>query len=135
MNKNDIYTISPFKDTFYYVPSLSASDTRSFFVNLNNQDLYKSKHDLDRFPYRRETVSSDRFYRSSIEIDDGLSYNIICEYYDVDTLQKIYDYTFPESGKVFTPYPTILDSTTALDAYVSSSMKCSVDCPCPAILG
>lgn len=116
---NDIYTICPFKDKFYYIPDVSGKILQMFLGNLT---LSSPGKNLDRFPYRRETLDVPHFYYSSVTTEYDQYYDIICESYDVPTLQRIFDKI---GENEFIPYPTTLDSTSALYAYVYVEMLCS----------
>jgi len=104
VNRNDIYTISPFNDTYYYYPNMLGQDLLGLVQTLG-------------------------FYHTYLYIDVTQYYDLIVAEYDTQKvnaqLQVMgvhYDYDV---------YPTNVNSTGALQVYIENYMPCSADCPCP----
>jgi len=105
VNRNDIYTISPFNDTYYYYPNMLGADLLSLVNTLG-------------------------FYHTYLYIDVTAYYDVVAAEYDTQAISnKLAYFGLYYEDEI---YPTRVNSTGALQVYIEEYMPCSADCPCPA---
>ena len=135
VTRNDVYTVNPFKDLFYYLPSLTGEQIHSLIGEMSRKSFHAT---IDRVAYLKdtqETAGYSRYYYSSITVEDDMLYDFICPEYDVGNWQGVFIDLFPASDTAFQLYPTEYDATSSLLEYVQEEMECSLDCLCPSIIG
>ena len=124
---NDVYTIDPFKDEFYYIPNIPGNNLISLISAMNSKSVSKS----DRTPYSKDVTkqieSYVNFYYASLDIDEEQNYDFICMGYDADKLLSIYAELYPENNPTIMKYPTELDSTEALLYYFIHYSPCTTE--------
>ncbi|ELR17382.1 5' nucleotidase family protein [Acanthamoeba castellanii str. Neff] len=133
VSMNDVYTVLPFKDTFYYF-LLTGDQLRQTlaFLTKNKQLL-----NTGRVPYvsrlrdhHRKRDISDRFFFSDIAVESNQVYAVVLAEYDSVTLAMVLRQLFPAGKWAASPYPTAFSSTSALRAFVQAQWPCRPSCPC-----
>jgi len=103
VNRNDIYTISPFNDTYFYYPDMLGEDL------------------LD-------LVSTLGFYHTYLYIEVTDYYDVVVAEYDTQAIDR--ELAVMGVSYEYELYPTNVNSTGALQVYLEEYMPCSEDCPC-----
>ena len=133
VNLNDVYTVNPFKDTFYHF-ALDGTQVQAVVASINAKGASPSSEHTAYFEEGKE-IRSTRYYYASVEVVDEGVYDLICAEYDCQRMQSTLEELYPSGDWTPVEYPTAVDSTTAWMIYVAAQMPCSQDCPCPTILG
>ena len=83
VNVNDIFTINPFKDIFYYF-TVSGEQIRPVIERLNNpphQGETVSRSEPS-FGEHERAITSARYYYSSLQVRNSTTYDLLCAEYD-----------------------------------------------------
>jgi 2',3'-cyclic-nucleotide 2'-phosphodiesterase (5'-nucleotidase family) len=118
VNRNDIYTISPFNDTYVYFKGIKGSDLTTIMSQMENSGV-KGDRCLPRL---RAVTYGEPWYFSSFNVNNSAVYDIVLALYDADTIFPIVQKVVPNSSHV--PYPTKYNGTGALQAYIEQYFKC-----------
>eukprot|EP01087_Luapelamoeba_hula_P024611 TRINITY_DN943_c0_g1_i3.p1 TRINITY_DN943_c0_g1~~TRINITY_DN943_c0_g1_i3.p1 ORF type:complete len:533 (-),score=88.76 TRINITY_DN943_c0_g1_i3:19-1617(-) len=130
---NDIYTILPFKDPYYYY-TLNGTVLAASLKGLNS-GIGNSLDTHGRVPYMRMgekglKEGGSAYFYSTTQVQPNTTYTVLLAAYDSTVLTRVLRVLYPRATFPATPYPTAYTSTTALKAYVSEYMPCSSTCPC-----
>merc|ERR1712137_864191 len=115
---NDIYSIIPFIDQYFYYPGLTGTQLQGVLGQLR---LFLSPN-LKMTPYFGTYAQPDptrpAYTHSIMKVDPSKTYDIVCSGYDSDTIGPIIADLYPSLNATAIPYPTFQSSTTSLSEYV-----------------
>ena len=128
VNLNDIYTLNPFKDIYYYFPSVPGRNLTALVSHITTQKKDYAPERTPYFPMGKAAASyDDPFYYSNITIHANRLYDVLCADYDSVSLSSYIQDNFNITRLL---YPTDVDSTTAWERYTRQYLPCSADCLC-----
>eukprot|EP01112_Ceratiomyxa_fruticulosa_P010925 TRINITY_DN2916_c0_g1_i1.p1 TRINITY_DN2916_c0_g1~~TRINITY_DN2916_c0_g1_i1.p1 ORF type:complete len:551 (-),score=112.53 TRINITY_DN2916_c0_g1_i1:390-2042(-) len=122
VNRNDIYTVSPFNDTFYHIPGLTGAQLLTLMKSIDDVS------ELARDPRSRAlcdtklTYSTPPWYFSTIPVSDDKLYDLVLASYDAQTIAPVVQKLFGNKFKSV-PFDTVND-TAALQLYVQNTWPC-----------
>ena len=134
VNVNDIFTINPFKDIFYYF-TVSGEQIRPVIERLNNpphQGETVSRSEPS-FGEHERAITSARYYYSSLQVRNSTTYDLLCAEYDSSQILSALRALYPTQEWERQTYPTQDNSTSAWMVYIPQEMPCSHSCPCPSL--
>jgi len=123
VNRNDIYTISPFNDTFVYFQGIKGATLKQLMHAIDNT----SGLAVDRCPPRLRNLDYDdqpNWYYSETYIDDWYYYDLVAASYDAQTILPVVEQISPNNTN-YVSYPTELNGTGALQVYIQTYFKCN----------
>jgi len=130
VNVNDIYSISPFSDSYLYYPGLTGLQLQELVRTL----LVTPASFLAQTPYFHtyapQNLTRPAYTHSLIKIDPSQTYDVVSAKYDTGTITPLLDYLFPNTTWTPQPYPSKYRSTDALGSYIVEYMPCSASCSC-----
>jgi len=119
VTRNDIYTISPFNDTYVYYQGIKGSDLSAILTGMEQSDLRGGRCP----PMLRPGLTfGSPWYVTSWDVDNSTTYDIVLALYDAETILPIVQKVVPTSS--YAPYPTEYNGTGALQAYIEQYFKC-----------
>jgi len=124
VTRNDIYTISPFNDTFVYYPSIPGPSLATLVQAISNTSGLTAKLKSSycgTFQY----YPTPSWYMSPIKIENSTTYDLLLATYDAETIYPVVQELF--SGKTYSQdktYPTQYNSTGVLQAYIETVWPC-----------
>ena len=132
---NDVWTISPFKNAFFYYPGLSGQMLSTLLAHLTAKVSHSRAYGHNvrfesDFARERSERNPPPYYYSRIAIEPASLYDLVLADYDAQTLQPILEQLFPTYDSSYHQYPTPFTSTSALAEYIRTSLPCSTLCPC-----
>jgi len=102
--KNDIYSIMPFGDSYYFFPNVTGAVLVAFL---------------------KKTEFGPKYYHSFISIDPSQTYDMICSGYDSTVIAQILQQIYKTITWTPQLYPTNYDSTDAIQQYISITWPCN----------
>jgi len=120
VTKNDVISIMPFGDSFYYFPSMTGSEIQSLVANANHIPMDKHKRG---FVIDTPRYESSGYYTSNTTLVDSQTYDLVCSAYDTIDLGDVLNKLFPGKFQAV-PYPGSLTSTVCLENYLKQYMHC-----------
>jgi len=124
VTRNDIYTISPFNDTFVYFQGIKGNLLKTLLTAIANTTGLTGDRCIG---YHRTSTDPDpipNWYYSTFLISDSTIYDLVTATYDATTILPVLKKVIPnQHGQQ--SYPTKYNSTAALQAYIEKYFKCS----------
>jgi len=103
VTKNDIFSIMPFGDVYWYFPSTQGDITRAFLESVSQ---------------------TGKMYYSNITVVTSQKYDIIASAYDIEGIGSVLQKLFPKTPFTKQLYPTSHQSTYALQKWISTNWPC-----------
>lgn len=121
VTRNDIYTISPFNDTYVYFKGIPGSSLMHLMAAIANTTGL-ARHGCA--PRLRSMDPEPNWYYSSTPINSGGTYDLVTATYDALTILPVVEQLLPEYS-AYIHYPTDYNGTGALQAFIEQFFPCT----------
>lgn len=126
VTRNDIYTISPFNDTFVMYQSMPGNLLNQLITNIQNTSGILNSRNLSKRYCGMFYDETPNWYMTSPSVNPSLVYDVILATYDAQTIYPVIQLLFgnnqPFSKSV--PYDTEYNGTGALQVYIEKFWPC-----------
>jgi len=126
VTRNDVFSIMPFEDVFYYFQGLSGQQLQNLIDYLENGD---EKIDFEKRyeAYKPSSVPSyvplPRWLYSEVDIQPTNTYDVICSGYDSVSIGKALQKLDP-NGFHKKSYPNQMDSDDVIRIWIQQNWPC-----------
>eukprot|EP00003_Mantamonas_plastica_P029426 TRINITY_DN6966_c0_g1_i3.p1 TRINITY_DN6966_c0_g1~~TRINITY_DN6966_c0_g1_i3.p1 ORF type:complete len:555 (+),score=155.56 TRINITY_DN6966_c0_g1_i3:86-1666(+) len=121
VTKDDMFTISPFADTYSYFPAVSGTDMQKLVEKLKTDSKARVYRNC---PYQETDDLGPWVWSYQIDIKPDANYRLVAANYDCFKLQAILQDLFPSQQWPYTAYPVQLNSVQLLQYYLEAEMPC-----------
>jgi 2',3'-cyclic-nucleotide 2'-phosphodiesterase (5'-nucleotidase family) len=126
VTRNDIYTISPFNDTFVEYAGFPGKALVALMQNIMNTSGLAGERVLTSRYCGIVGDSTPNWYYSSVPITDDGIYDVVLASYDAETIYPVVRHLFSgQSYAHYSTYPTTENGTGALQAFIETVWPCS----------
>jgi 2',3'-cyclic-nucleotide 2'-phosphodiesterase (5'-nucleotidase family) len=125
VTRNDIYTISPFNDTFVQYAGMPGKDLTTLMQHLMNNSGLSYSHVVSSRYCGFSDDYTPNWYYSPTPISDNQVYDVMLALYDAESIYHVVQSLFGnQKFAQYTSYPTEYNGTGALQAYIETVWPC-----------